>query len=103
MGKTVADKHTGQVRVLSGMCDTCIFYPDNRMRLRPGRREQMVADCLRRDSHIVCHDTLPAGRDGAVCRGFFNRHSRDVWPLRVARALGLIREVPAPPQDGKSS
>ena len=75
----------GRVHVQSRLCDTCIFRPGNLMYLAPGRVEAMVAHCLKEDSVIPCHETL--GGDEAVCRGFFNRHQRDVYPLRLA---GLI-------------
>ena len=97
MAKTVFDKLRQRLRVLGRPCETCIFKPGNRMSLRPGQRDQMVAQCLEKDSYIICHDTLAPRIRAAVCRGFFNRHARDVLPLRLAIALGIVEHVDPPP------
>ena len=81
----------GAVHVCARMCETCIFRPGNLMMLRSGRVESMVEQCLRTDSVIPCHETLDGKQ--AVCRGFFNRHERDVFPLRIARPFRRLVEV----------
>ncbi len=75
------------VHVMARMCDTCIFRPGNLMRLRPGRVGQMVRAACRNEGQIPCHET--AGRDRAVCRGFFEKHA--TGPLQIADRLGFIR------------
>lgn len=80
----------GYVHVSARMCKTCIFHDGNRMHLREGRVEQMVAQATRDDSAIVCHSTLD-GRKQAVCRGFYEQHP--TWVLRLADVLGQIRFV----------
>lgn len=62
------------------------------MRLQPGRLRGMIEDARRGESGIVCHSTLDRPR-GAVCRGYYDRHGMDVWTLRLAAGMGLIREV----------
>lgn len=69
------------------------------MDLEPGRVEQMVADSLRKDSAIICHATLGTDHP-AVCRGFFDRHSRDVLPLRLAVMLERLSPVDPPDKIG---
>jgi hypothetical protein len=88
----------GRVRVLAAKCDTCIFRPGNLMRLQPGRREQMVTDSLRNQSAIICHDTLSGPDPRAVCRGFFDVHGHDSFPLKLAGRLGCIDYI-TPPTD----
>jgi hypothetical protein len=61
------------------------------MNLEPGRVRQMVDDSLKKDSAIICHETL--GSAQAVCRGFFDLHWRDTLPLRAAVALRVLEEV----------
>jgi hypothetical protein len=78
----------GKVHVRARMCATCIFHPGNRMDLQPGRVEGMVRQALRQDSQIPCHDTLDGPQ--AVCRGFWDRHKLDVFPLRLALALDCV-------------
>lgn len=79
----------GKVHVCAAMCRTCIFHPGNRMRLNPGRVEQMVADAVAGDSAIVCHSTLDG--PNAVCRGFFEKYR--TAPLQVAERLQVIQFV----------
>jgi hypothetical protein len=55
----------------------------------------MIDGAKRNESAIVCHDTLDQP-EGAVCRGYFDRHARDVWTLRLALGLGVILEVDPP-------
>lgn len=91
---------TGKVSVLDRLCDTCIFRPGNLMQLNEGAVESMVAGALAKNSVIICHDTLPYGKhrhaQQAVCRGFYNRHKNDVYPLRLARMMGVVVFI-APP------
>ena len=94
----VWDEDLGGVRLLSVMCQTCIFRGGNPMRLSRGRLAQMVADTRRAEGYIICHDTLAYGAHPdageALCRGFFDRYSTAF--TQVMGRLGAFREV-APP------
>lgn len=79
----------GKIHVQKRMCDTCIFWPGNLMRLEPGRVEGMVEECGDTGC-IPCHKHLD-GPGQAVCRGFFDRHRNQ--PLQIAERLGMIEEV----------
>ena len=83
-------------RLLSRPCDTCVTFPDDRMRLGEARRQEFIETALRRDSYVVCHDTLSTA-EPAICRGFWNLHRFDSAPLRVLAAFGLVEES-EPPQ-----
>ena len=50
----------------------------------------MVDDSIRKQSAIICHDTLTGPEARAVCRGFYDVHSQDSWPLQVAARLDRI-------------
>lgn len=65
------------------------------MRLRAGRLRGMIDDARRDESAIVCHATLGLP-EGAICRGYFDRHGRDVWTVRLAIGLSLIVEFDLP-------
>lgn len=80
----------GRVHVMRSRCRTCIFRPDNPMRLQPGRVEQMIADADADESTIVCHSTLDTD-ENAACRGYFDRRSSVT--LRLAAAAGVIEFV----------
>lgn len=82
------------LHVLSEQCSSCIFRPGNLMQLKSGRVRGMIDECKREQTAIACHQTL--GDEPAICRGFFDRYADDIWRLRFARHLGVVREV-APP------
>ena len=78
---------------MSRLCGTCIFRPHNVMDLQEGRVEGMVEQCLKKDTAIICHETMDDKQKHAVCRGFYSLHWQDVWPLRLARAFNKLEEV----------
>ncbi|AXK90026.1 hypothetical protein SAMN05421776_11359 [Nocardia farcinica] len=80
-----------EVRVCEDKCSTCIFRPGNLMRLRPGRRSQMVRDALHDEGHITCHSTLDQPLS-AICRGFADLPEAKArsLALRVGAALGIL-------------
>jgi hypothetical protein len=97
----VADEATGEIRLLSERCLTCIYRPGNPFRATmPGRIRTMVADAVADERHVTCHSTLPgsapAGVEPAICRGFADTHGDRSLALRLGDALGLVREVPPP-------
>jgi len=79
----------GKIHVCKVQCETCIYRPGNKFHLEPGRLKQMTQDSLKKDTAVICHDTL--GGDNAVCRGFFDRFK--TTPLQLAERLGVIEEV----------
>ncbi|MET9085511.1 hypothetical protein ABZX77_27110 [Streptomyces sp. NPDC004237] len=89
----VADPLTGIVRVCARRCDTCIFHPGNLMDLQPGRVSAMVTRARQTEGHVVCHETLGT-ETPAICRGFADGPDQGrSLALRLARALGTLREV----------
>jgi hypothetical protein len=82
----------GHVHVQARMCSTCIFRPGNLMHLEPGRVEHLTRQALRKDSCIPCHQTTYGSRrEGeAICRGYWDRHRNDVFPLRLAQLIGNL-------------
>jgi len=79
----------GRVHVCREMCSTCIFRPGNLMDLNPGRVQGMIRDSVRKQSAIICHQTLDG--DEAVCRGFYDQHKTQ--PLQIAERLELVTEI----------
>lgn len=80
----------GKVHLMDSQCKTCIFHPGNRMRLKRGRVEEMVAEAKRSETAIVCHSTLDKDQQ-AVCRGLYSRYS--TLSLRLAQVMDRIQEV----------
>jgi hypothetical protein len=86
----IVDQATGLPRLLSRKCNTCIYRPGNLMHLQPGRRDQMEATALARDSWIVCHSTLPAAGqpEAGICRGFYDIARTESLGFALARFFG---------------
>lgn len=101
-------KHTiyrdGKVHVLSRECATCIFNPHTRF-VDGARVAEMVRGTKDEDAAtIVCHSTLynvdgENDRKHAVCRGWYDRLGDRDPTLRLAKAMGAIKEQEPP--DGK--
>ncbi|MCX4387301.1 hypothetical protein OG777_10190 [Micromonospora peucetia] len=98
---SVGDPVLGKSRLLSRQCDTCIFAPGNRMHLAAGRLRDLVVEARRRESFIVCHDTLPhhlyPEASPAICRGFADRYRTQALQL-IERLFGFVEvDPPQPP------
>lgn len=92
----VEDGHL-RVRLLAEKCSTCIFRAGNKMDLHPGRVQQMVLECLARDSFVVCHSTLSgmSGAQNAICRGYYDGYKdRSRLLMDVEHMMGF-KQVPA--------
>ncbi|MFC5802194.1 hypothetical protein [Streptomyces formicae] len=97
----VVNEATGEVRVLAERCATRIFRPGNPFRATiPGPVRDLIADAVAAEGHVTCHSTLPgqapAGVEPAICRGYADVHGDRSLALRVAAALGTLREMSPP-------
>ncbi|GAA4898194.1 hypothetical protein [Streptomonospora salina] len=95
----VLDPETGRPRLLARRCSTCVFHPDNRMHLPPGRLAEVVDANRDAGSGLTCHQTLSYADTGvanAWCRGFYDAYPRTL-AFRLARLLlGGVTEVEPP-------
>ncbi|MGC4885757.1 hypothetical protein [Micromonospora sp. DT227] len=93
----VGDPLLGKSRLLSRQCDTCIFAPGNKMHLSAGRLRDLVAETRRRQTFIVCHNTLPhylyPDAEPAICRGFADRYQTQALQL-IERLWGFVEVEP---------
>jgi hypothetical protein len=84
------------VWVQAEKCDTCIFWPGNRMHLHKGLLQELVREAVADRSHIPCHDTLLYGRRNrlrpAMCRGYHDhpQGNEASMALDLGRSLGTI-------------
>lgn len=84
----------GLVHVRRTQCTTCIFRRGNPMHLERGRRQQMERDAIAAESCIPCHQHIHEGADiEPICRGYWDRHRNEVFPLRMAQAFKIVVEV----------
>nr|WP_239085253.1 hypothetical protein [Streptomyces halstedii] len=98
----VADPETGEIRVLSRKCDTCVLDPAaTAAPLRQGRRKAFVEKTLDGGGHVVCHSTtfpaVPHDYPAAMCRGFVDAYGLPAAAAETVADLGAhIREVDPP-------
>jgi hypothetical protein len=83
--------------VCDGRCDECLFGPDNIVRSKERIRE-IIDDCLTHDRWFECHKGTIAGVN-VCCRGFYDIHGADVWPLRLAQMVDKVIFVPVPEKE----
>lgn len=105
VGKKKRAKHNiyrdGKVHVLREECATCIFKPHDRP-VSGKRVAGMVRETIAKEgSTVVCHSTLynadgKKDQEHAICRGWYDRLADRDNPLRLAKAMNIIEEVPAP-------
>lgn len=92
------DPEAGKVRVLSRRCETCIFWPDDRMDLGPERTAEIERENIRKGTLLTCHSTLPYGEHPdfgpAACYGFWTKHGRRMLIGRIAALIGILRVNP---------
>lgn len=91
----------GRVHVLSEECSTCIFKPHSRP-VDGARVAGMVRDTKDAEgASVVCHKTIYEAPDepqeNAICRGWYDRLAKYDSIFRLARSMGIIKEVPPPP------
>lgn len=86
--------HSGLVHVMRELCETCVFRPGNLMQLDRGRVADMVKQAKTNESAIICHMTIYGqSEQEAVCRGYFDRYGDEVVTLRLAKIVGIIKEM----------
>lgn len=86
-----------EFKVCAHQCDQCLFT-SNRI-VSKARADQIVEDCLKNDDWFVCHKFSFLGIK-ACCRGFWDRHRRDVYPLRIAQMFIDAVKFVEPPKEG---
>jgi len=79
------------LQVLKKRCPECLFS-ENKI-VSDARRADIIKQCLRKDSHFVCHRSTMQGGE-AVCRGFYDSFSTNL--IRVMGRLGGIEFIDVP-------
>ncbi|MFD0352923.1 hypothetical protein ACFVHW_04125 [Streptomyces sp. NPDC127110] len=99
----VADRATGEIRILKDRCGTCVLNPAaTAIPLGPGRRQEFVNKARAEENgYVVCHNTygdeVPPGTRKAICRGFVKAYGLPPIMLMVlAMGNGHLVEVPDP-------
>src|SRR5690242_16529218 len=75
------------LNVCHKQCGRCLFGKDPHLPWEPHGREK-VEGCLKKETHFECHE-----HQRVMCRGFYNKHKRDIWYIRLARQLKAINWI----------
>ncbi|MFK3734672.1 hypothetical protein ACI2LJ_30900 [Streptomyces sp. NPDC088090] len=104
----VADPRTGEIRVLSRKCDTCVLNPAaTAVPLAPGRRKAFIEEArAHEDGSVTCHSTLPPaappGTLAAMCRGFIDAYGLPAAAVEAIELFGARIVEVDPPQKNSS-
>ena len=75
---------TEGINVRRKPCKHCLFGKDPLLESKQQIKDK-IDGCLRDNRTFACHEF-----DNVTCKGFFDRHKRDVLPTRVGLALDAI-------------
>lgn len=78
------------MKVCEKRCDQCLFS-NNRI-VPAKRKEQIIRQCRRDDTHFTCHKATLRGED-VQCRGYFDSQPPSQM-TRIAERLGVLKFVP---------
>lgn len=76
------------LKVAKKCCGQCLFT--SKKIVSDERKASILEDCVRNDTHFVCHKASMKGED-VVCRGFFGNHDSSM--IRIAGRLNMIEFV----------
>lgn len=107
------------VFLLKSPCAQCPFTTD--LGLQPGRLQEIVKDCRKKDSPFICHKSIYESKveveddeeeeeddesstqtkivfeQHVACRGYYNTNKRSPGAvIQIAQRLGYLREVDDP-------
>ena len=77
-------------------CTNCLFTK-NRL-VSEERAKDIVSECLENDTWFICHKSSIEGGN-TCCSSFYQNHQKDVFPLRLAKLIGIIEFIETPMGD----
>lgn len=72
------------MQIASKQCDQCLFSKNKIV--SDSRKEELVADLIKRDKFFECHKGTLAGKH-VVCAGYFKRYGESQQSIQVAQRL----------------
>lgn len=85
------------IRICSHQCNQCLFSKNKIV--SDERKEEIInKECLPKDKWFSCHKFTIKDEE-VVCRGFWDKHKRDIWPLRLAQIYQHLIEFINPPKE----
>lgn len=81
-------------QVQKTQCDQCLFSKNKIV--EDSRKEELIKECLKKDTHFVCHKQQISDHKGAqlglCCRGFYDRYP-DTRTIRTAQVLRILEFI----------
>lgn len=78
------------MKICEKKCDECLFTKNRLVSFE--RAKELILECLENDQYFICHkSTLKWGT--VCCKWFFDKHKRDVLPIRLATSLNILEFV----------
>ena len=86
-----------RVKVYDQRCQTCVFWPGNRMHLNPGRLADLVKHNRAASAALECH-TSTHGRmpQTVLCRGYLDAYGDETTSVQVYQRMGGEFETVTP-------
>ena len=75
-------------KVKKECCNECLFSKNKIV--SDSRKSNILKDCVRNDSHFICHKATIDGED-ICCSGFYKTQSTNM--IRISRRLNMIEMV----------
>jgi len=82
----------GLLYVRAEECSQCLYGPD-RIVSGARAREITAATLSQEGSSFTCHRGAVYGEPEAICAGWWDRFADEHMPMRLAKALGIVRRV----------
>ena len=74
--------------------DECLFL--NVKIVSKNRTGEIIENCLKADTHFICHKSTIKNNGNICCRGFYDTQKEKIFKIRLAIALNLVKFVPLP-------
>ena len=79
-------------KVQKKMCDECLFS-ENKV-VGNSRRDQIIKDAVREQSHFICHKSqLKDGKGDVCCRAYYDQLGHHSQMIRICERIGAIEFV----------
>lgn len=89
MGRAIHRRGSGVTfKVYEEQCDQCLFSPTRIVSAK--RVAEVLRDCVKKDSHFICHKATIQGKDIA-CRAWYDRMTSNL--SRIAGRLQMVEFV----------
>lgn len=84
------------LKVYKECCGNCLLSSDSIV--SPARRKELIADCVKRQTHFYCHKSTMEGTE-IVCKTYYDKLGYNSQMIRIAQRLDMVEFVAQPKSD----